>query len=233
MRSGQELLDICLSADTNRGDPLQGYLKNPHEIERRSFAAIRSLTDLSGFSDDEMQVVMRLVHSSGEPEIAPCVRFSANAITRGIAAIADGHPILCDVQMVRHGLSQRNPGAAPLCFLNHGDVAGLAEVRGHSRTMTALEHWLPHLHNSIAIIGNAPTALFRLLEIIDQGADKPALVIGMPVGFIGAQEAKQALWTSHQRRGVECITLLGRRGGSALAAAAVNTLARLHLGERF
>lgn len=209
------------------------YEKNPRAIEQQSFVQIRSLTDLAGFDDDQQQVVMRLVHTAGEPAMANHARLSQQAISAGLDAIARQAPVFCDVEMVRHGLTKRMLKQPAECFLNHPEVPALASERGESRSMAAVDFWLPELAGSIVLIGNAPTALFRLLEHIEQGAGKPALIIGMPVGFIGAAESKQALWEHHQRLGLECITLLGRHGGSAMTAAAFNALLRIHQGERY
>ncbi len=209
------------------------YLKDPEQIERQSFRQIKQLTDLSGFDADQQQVVMRLVHTCGHPDLAGQVKISAAAIAHGLAALRSAGPVLCDVEMVRHGLAARLLAVQPQCFLNHAAVPALARRRGESRSMCALEHWRPLLKDSIAIIGNAPTALYRLMEMLEQGADKPALIIATPVGFIGAAESKHYLWQQRQLLGVECITVLGRSGGSALAAAAFNALARLQNGQRF
>ena len=212
---------------------MDDYLKDPAEIERRSFALIRQLTELNGFNELEQQVVMRLVHTCGNPEITPTIRFSKNAVTSGVAALNDGGKILCDVEMVKQGLTKRYLESEPLCYLNHPEVAEKAKNSNHSRSMTALQYWIPQLDNSIAIIGNAPTALFRLMELIEQGYGKPALVIGIPVGFVGASESKSYLFDNHQSLGIECITILGQTGGSALAAGVFNTLVRLKRGLRF
>jgi len=209
------------------------YEADPVAIEQESFRQIRQLTDLSPFSADEQQVVMRLVHSIGDPAIADAVRFSNDATTSGLNALAADAPILCDVEMVRHGLTKRMLASQPLCYLNDSQVPPLAKAAGETRTMAALKLWRPQLAGSVVIIGNAPTALFRLLEMIQAGADKPALIIGMPVGFVGAAESKQALWDIHQQLGIETITLLGRAGGSALAASACNALLRINRGERY
>jgi precorrin-8X/cobalt-precorrin-8 methylmutase len=207
------------------------YEADPGAIERDSFRQIRALTDLAHCSREQQQVVMRIVHSLGLPDVAPAVRFSANACASGRAALAAGNAILCDVEMVRQGITKRMVTRAPHCFLNDPAVAGLAQARAQTRSMAALELWRPHLAGSVVIIGNAPTALFRLLEMLQQGAPRPALIIGMPVGFVGAAESKQALWDWHQRLGVECITLLGRMGGSAVAAASCNALLRCNRDE--
>ncbi|GLQ29947.1 precorrin-8X methylmutase [Litoribrevibacter albus] len=209
------------------------YQMNPQKIESESFRQIRELTTLDHFSKDQQQVVMRIVHSLGLPHLAEQVRFSENACEAGREALANDCPILCDVEMVKQGITKRMITKAPLCFLNDPSVAEIAKSNGETRTMAALELWRDQLKDSVVIIGNAPTALFRLLEMIDQGADKPALIIGMPVGFVGAAESKQALWDHHQQLGIECITLLGREGGSAVSSATCNALLRCNRGEYY
>ena len=209
------------------------YIQDPVAIEQKSFQLIRELTDLSAFDATEQQVVMRIVHSLGLVHLAQQVRFSAKACAAGMAALASNNAILCDVEMVKQGITKRMISAPPLCFLNHPEVAELAKSRGETRTMAALELWRPHLAGSVVVIGNAPTALFRLLEMLQQGAPTPALIIGMPVGFVGAAESKQALWQLHQDLGIECITLLGREGGSAVSSASCNALLRCNHGERY
>ncbi|WP_421867350.1 precorrin-8X methylmutase [Motiliproteus sp.] len=207
------------------------YELDPRRIEQQSFEQIRQLCELDGFDREQQQVVMRVVHSLGMPSLAEQVRFSAAACAAGRQALAAGAPILCDVEMVKQGVTKRMVEAEPLCFLNDPRSAELAKSRGETRSMAALEFWKPLLGGSVVLIGNAPTALFRLLELIEAGADKPALVIGMPVGFVGAAESKQALWEQHQRLGLECITLLGREGGSAVTAASCNALLRCNHDE--
>lgn len=202
------------------------YIVSPQTIEAESFVQIRELTNLDGLSREQQQVVMRIVHSVGIPEAAEYVRFSANACESGLAALAADAPILCDVEMVKQGITKRMIKTEPLCFLNDPRTADLAKRSGETRSMAALQLWQDQLKGSVVIIGNAPTALFRLLEMIEQGSVKPALIIGMPVGFVGAAESKQALWDAHEQLGVECITLLGRMGGSAVSAASCNALLR-------
>ena len=199
---------------------------NPVAIERESFRQIRELTDLSRFDKTQQQVVMRVVHSLGLPEVAAAVQFSEQACASGIAALEQDCAILCDVEMVRAGVTKRMRETAPLCFLNDERVATIARERGETRSMAALDLWQPLLADSLVLIGNAPTALFRLLETIERTGVKPALVIGMPVGFVGAAESKQLLWDRHRELGVECITLLGRQGGSAVTSASCNALLR-------
>lgn len=209
------------------------YQADPKAIEQDSFRQIRELTNLDRFSLHEQQVVMRIVHSVGLPEVSEHVFFSEHACQSGCDALAKNNTILCDVEMVKQGLTKRMLNAEPLCFLNDPRVPDLAKERGDTRTMAALDFWQPHLEGSIVIIGNAPTALFRLLEMIQSGCPKPALIIGMPVGFVGAAESKQALWDHHQALGIECITLLGRQGGSAVSSASCNALLRCNVGELY
>ena len=212
---------------------MEEYLKDPQQIEDKSFQMIKASTDLSAFDELQQQIVMRLVHTCGDPGIAQNVRISENAVQSGVSALENNADTLCDVEMVRQGLTKRFLTREPLCFLNHPNVPDQARQSGETRTMTALNMWRPKLQNSIAIIGNAPTALFRLMEMLEQGADRPAVVIGIPVGFVGAPESKNYLWDNHKNLGVECITVLGRTGGSALAAGAFNTLIRLKNNLRF
>lgn len=209
------------------------YEVNPQAIEQDSFRQIRELTDLSPFDREQQQVVMRIVHSLGMPELAQQVRFSANACGAGIQALSQQCEILCDVEMVRQGITKRMIQRLPSCYLNDPRTAVLAKACGETRSMAAVELWRESLAGSVVVIGNAPTALFRLLEMIEQGAEKPALIIGMPVGFVGAAESKQALWELHETLGIECITLLGRQGGSAVSAASCNALLRCIRGEYY
>lgn len=204
---------------------------DPKQIEQNSFKQIRQLTDLAGLTVPQQQVVMRIVHSVGLPDVAAQVRFSDNACHMAREALEKNNNILCDVEMVKQGITKRMIKNPPLCFLNDERVSALAKKNGETRSMAALELWKNHLSGSVVVIGNAPTALFRLLEMIEQGASKPAVIIGMPVGFVGAAESKQALWENHKRLGIECITLLGRQGGSAVSAASCNALLRCNHGE--
>jgi precorrin-8X/cobalt-precorrin-8 methylmutase len=148
-----------------------------------------------------------------------------------MAALGNDCPILCDVEMVREGITRRLLSNPAQCFLNDPRVAELARKNGETRSMAALNFWQEQLAGSVVLIGNAPTALFRLLEMLAGTEARPALVIAMPVGFVGAAESKQLLWDSHLQLGVECITLLGREGGSAVTAASCNALLRCNHGE--
>ena len=200
------------------------YIKDGAEIYRNSFAIIRREADLGRFSALEERVAVRIVHACGLVETAADLCFSTTAAEAGVAALAAGAPILCDANMVAQGVTRaRLPrDNSVLCTLADPEVAELAKHLGTTRTAAALELWRPHLAGAVVAFGNAPTALFHLLEMLDAGAPAPALVIGMPVGFIGAAESKAALIAD---RRVPSIAVRGRRGGSAMAAACINALA--------
>jgi precorrin-8X/cobalt-precorrin-8 methylmutase len=194
------------------------YLRDPAAIYRRSFALIRRETDLAALPRDLRPVALRLVHASGEPALVGDLIASAGAAAAGRKALADGAEIIVDAAMVAAGIT----GCHALCMLNDKRVPGLAKRLKTTRSAAAVELWRPHLDGAVVAIGNAPTALFHLLEIITSGAAHPALILGFPVGFVGAAEAKEAL--ARNPWGMPFIALAGRRGGSALAAAAVNAL---------
>ena len=202
------------------------YIKNGEEIYRKSFAIIRAETNWENLPDDLAHVAVRLIHSCGMTDITKDLEASPDAVKIGRNALAGGAAILCDSQMVANGITKaRLPKNNPIiCTLNHPEVTELAGQINNTRSAAALELWRPHLAGAVVAIGNAPTALFRLLELLDQNVDKPALILGFPVGFVGAAESKIELATNS--RGVPFITLHGRRGGSAIAAAAVNALAK-------
>ncbi len=170
-------------------------------------------------------VAVRLIHACGMTDLAGDLRFSPGAAEAGRAAIARGAPVICDVEMVRSGIIRNRFGAGNeiVCTLNDAGVAERASASGQTRSAAAVEFWGERLAGAVVAIGNAPTALFRLLELLDDGAPRPALIVGMPVGFVGAAESKAEL--AANPRGCEFIAIRGRRGGSALAAAAVNALA--------
>ena len=202
------------------------YIKNGEEIYRKSFAIIRAETNWKNLPDDLAHVAVRLIHSCGMTDITEDLEASPDAVKIGRNALAGGAAILCDSQMVANGITKaRLPKNNPIiCTLNYPEVTELARQINNTRSAAALELWRPHLAGAVVAIGNAPTALFRLLELLDQNVDKPALILGFPVGFVGAAESKLELATNS--RGVPFITLHGRRGGSAIAAAAVNALAK-------
>lgn len=202
------------------------YIRNGDEIYRRSFATIRAEAPLHILPADLAHVAVRLIHACGMTDIVHDLEASPDAVGAGRTALQAGAPILCDAHMVAEGVTRRRLPAdnVVLCTLQHPDVPALATRLGNTRAAAALELWRPHLAGAVVAIGNAPTALFRLLELLDEGAPKPAVILGLPVGFVGAAESKVALAT--HSRGVPFLTLHGRRGGSAIAAAAVNALAR-------
>lgn len=201
------------------------YIKDGNEIYRKSFAIIRSEANLSVLAPDVANVAVRLIHACGMTDIVYDLAASPTAVESGRTALAAGAPILCDCRMVAEGITRRRLPAdnSVICTLNHPDVPELAQKLGTTRSAAALELWLPVLEGAVVTIGNAPTVLFRLLEMLSAGAPKPALILGFPVGFVGAAESKAAL--AADSFGVPFMTLHGRRGGSAIAAAAVNALA--------
>lgn len=201
------------------------YQRNGDEIYRQSFATIRAESDLSGIPADLQKLAVRVIHACGMVDAATDLRFSVGAGDAGRQAIANGAPILCDAQMVAYGVTRTRLPAdnQVICTLQDPRVPGLAREMGNTRSAAALELWRDHLAGSVVAIGNAPTALFHLLDMIDAGAPRPALILGFPVGFIGAAESKALL--AADSRGIPFVVLQGRRGGSAMAAAAVNALA--------
>ncbi len=202
------------------------YLRDGAAIYRRSFAIIRAEADLSRFSDAEAEIAVRMIHACGQVELAAHIVFGGDLVAAARGALAAGAPIFCDSEMLAHGVTRARLPArnAVICTLNDRRVPALAQQRGTTRSAAALDFWLDRLSGAVVAIGNAPTALFRLLELIDSGAEKPAAIVGIPVGFVGAAEAK-AMLADHSR-GVPFVTVRGRVGGSAIAAAALNALAR-------
>lgn len=200
------------------------YVREGAEIYRRSFAIIRSESNLSRFSPAEEPVVVRMVHACGLVELADDVAMSADFAAAARAALQAGAPILCDSKMVANGITKaRLPAAnAIVCTLDDARVPAIAAQIGNTRSAAAMELWRDRLAGSVVAIGNAPTSLFRLLEMLDGGAPKPAAVIGLPVGFVGAAESKDALAADGR---VPYLVVRGRKGGSAMAVAAVNALA--------
>jgi len=203
------------------------YIRDGARIYERSFAVIRAEADLSGFSSEEAEIVVRMVHACGYVEITRRILFGNGLVGAARTALARGASILCDSEMVAHGVTRARLPAENdvVCTLQDPRVARLADDLHTTRSAAALELWRDRLDGALVAIGNAPTALFHLLEMLDAGAAKPAAVLGIPVGFVGAAEAKDAL--VENSRGIPFLTVLGRMGGSAMAAAAVNALARV------
>lgn len=200
------------------------YIRDPAEIYRRSFATIRAEADLAIVPADLRPVAVRVVHACGMTDIVPELRWSADVARAVRQALAEGGPVLVDSRMVAHGIIDRGLHEAGriVCLLDAPDLASHAATLGTTRSAASVELWAPRLPGAVVVIGNAPTALFRLLELLDAGAPKPAAMLAFPVGFVGAAESKAEL--AANPRGVPFLTLLGRRGGSAMAAAAVNAL---------
>jgi len=205
------------------------YLRDGDAIYRQSFAIIRAETDLSRFSEEEADIVVRMVHACGSTDAAQRIVFGGGAAEAGRKALAAGAPILCDAEMVAHGVTRARLPAnnEVICTLRDPRVPALAEKLGNTRSAAALDLWADKLGGAVVAIGNAPTALFRLLEMLDAGAPKPAVILGVPVGFVGAAESKDAL--AANSRGVPYLIVRGRLGGSAMTAAAINALARAGL----
>ncbi len=205
------------------------YLRDANAIYERSFSIIRAEADLARFSAEEADVAVRMIHACGLVEAAKDIVFGGKLVAAARAALAHGAPILCDSEMVAHGVTQARLPARNevVCTLRDARVPELAHRLGTTRTAAALDLWGERLAGAVVAIGNAPTALFRLLEMLDAGAPKPSAILGLPVGFVGAAESKDAL--AADPRGVPFLIVRGRMGGSAMAAAAVNALARAGL----
>jgi precorrin-8X/cobalt-precorrin-8 methylmutase len=201
------------------------YIKDGAAIYRKSFAIIRRETDLSAFPTDLARVVVRMIHACGMTDLPQDVQASPDAAAVGIHALLTGAPLLCDATMVANGITRsrlpRNNDV--ICTLSDARTPELAVTLNTTRSAAAVELWREQLAGSVVVIGNAPTALFHLLDILHDGAPRPALIVGIPVGFVGAAESKAAL--AANPFGIPYLTVRGRRGGSAIAAAAINALA--------
>lgn len=200
------------------------YIKDPAAIYAKSFEMVRHEARLERFPEDIGETVIRLIHACGMPEIADDIAFTDTAVQAGREALKNGAPIFTDANMVAAGIIRRHlSGNDIICTLDDDGVADDAKTMKTTRSAAAVDRWVPRLEGAIVVIGNAPTALFRLLELIQEGVPKPAVVLGFPVGFVGAAESKDAL--ASNQMGLEFLTLQGRIGGSAIASASVNALA--------
>lgn len=202
----------------------RSYISDGAEIYSKSFAIIRAEADLARFKGHAEKIAVRMIHASGMVEIASDIAMSDDFAAKGHAALRAGAPILCDAKMIAHGITRSRLPAANevICTLDDPAVPELARKMDTTRSAAALELWRPHLAGSVVAIGNAPTALFRLLEMLDQGVPPPAAIIGIPVGFVGAVESKDALAADGR---APYLIVKGRKGGSAMTVAAVNALA--------
>ena len=209
--------------------PASDYIRDGDAIYEKSFAIIRAEADLARFSPEEADVAVRMIHACGVVEAARFFEFSPDFVAAGRAALAKGAPIFCDAEMVAHGVTRArlSAGNDVVCTLRDPRTPDLSKALGNTRSAAALELWRDRLDGALVAIGNAPTALFYLLDMIAAGAPKPAAIIGMPVGFVGAAESKDALAAS--TLGIPYAVVRGRMGGSAMTAAAVNALARAGL----
>jgi precorrin-8X/cobalt-precorrin-8 methylmutase len=201
------------------------YEKDGAAIYRQSFATIRAEADLAGLPADVRRVAVRMIHACGMVDLVRDLSFTPDVVARAREALRAGAPVLCDVSMVASGVTRKRLPADNdvVCTLSDPSVPGLAAELGTTRSAAALELWRDRMEGAVVAVGNAPTALFRLLEMIEEGAPRPAAVIGVPVGFVGAAESKDAL--AQHPSGLDHLVVRGRRGGSAIAAAAVNALA--------
>jgi precorrin-8X/cobalt-precorrin-8 methylmutase len=210
----------------DRSADRSAYLRDGAAIYERSFAIIRAEADLSHFSSEQADVAVRMIHACGQVEVARHIVFGGDVVKAARSALTAGAPILCDSEMVAHGTTRARLPARNevICTLNEPRTTALAAENGTTRSAAALELWTDRLAGAVVAIGNAPTALFHLLDMIDCGAPKPAVILGIPVGFVGAAESKEAL--AADSRGIPFIIVRGRIGGSAMTAAAINALAR-------
>jgi precorrin-8X/cobalt-precorrin-8 methylmutase len=202
------------------------YLRDGTAIYERSFAIIRAEADLSRFMPEQADVAVRMIHACGQVDVAQHIVFGGDVVQAARSALVAGAPILCDSEMVAHGITRARLPARNdvVCTLNDPRTSTLAAQNGTTRSAAALELWTDRLAGAVVAIGNAPTALFHILDMIDSGAPRPAAILGIPVGFVGAAESKEAL--AADSRGVPFIIVRGRIGGSAMTAAAINALAR-------
>ncbi|MEZ5888765.1 MAG: precorrin-8X methylmutase [Xanthobacteraceae bacterium] len=204
----------------------QDYIRDGAAIYERSFAIIRAESDLSRFTQEQAEIVVRMIHACGRTDAAELIDFSPDLVRAARGALQSGAPIFCDAQMVAHGVTRARLPASNdvICTLRDERVRPLAEELAATRSAAALELWRDRLAGAVVAIGNAPTALFHLLEMLDAGAPKPAAILGIPVGFVGAAESKDAL--AANPHGVPYLVVRGRMGGSAMTAAAINALAK-------
>ena len=214
-----------MTTDATPQGPALDYVRDGAEIYRQSFATIRAEADLSALPDDLATVVVRMIHACGMVDLVSDVEASEGVVATARAALRAGAPVLCDAQMVAAGITRRRLPSDNdvVCTLSDPDVPALAARLGTTRSAAALELWRPMLEGAVVAVGNAPTALFHLLEMVARGGPRPAAVLGLPVGFIGAAESKAALAANDV--GLPYLVVHGRRGGSAMAVAAVNAIA--------
>lgn len=213
--------------------PMLKYETDPLKIREKSFKKIRELISLDELPSKEQEVAVQMIQASGDLSIFDKLRFSDALVDHAMQAMDDDYEIICDTESVICGLNQKYLKNEPISLINKANVISQAKSQKKTRSMTAVDFWKPYLAGSIILIGNEPTALFRLLELLDEldpdkPKKKPALIIATPAGFVGATEAKQLLWEKQASLGTPCITLLGTRGSSNLASTAMNVLLKMH-----
>ncbi|HIO96494.1 MAG TPA: precorrin-8X methylmutase [Leucothrix sp.] len=208
------------------------YETNPLKIREKNIQAIKDGLNLDHFSELEQKVAIQIIQACGDLELLESIRFSEGVIEKALEILGDDFDLLCDAENVICGVRQKYLKEEPICLIKKASVISQAKTNKNTRSMTAVDNWKPYLSGSIILIGNEPTALFRLLEVLAETDedDRPALIIALPAGFIGAQESKKKLWDKHEKLGIPCITLLGTKGGSDAAAAVINSLLRLKAG---
>lgn len=205
------------------------YVRDPKKIEKTTYDTIRELAPLGDFSEDEQQIALHMVRACGEPALVEKLRISPKAVKKGKKAIKNYAHLLYDYDAVQCGLKAELLDQEPLCFINKANVVSQAKAKGQTRSMTAVDHWKPYLNNAIALFGHSSTALLYLLEQVKAEAlPKPKLVIATPPGFVNTEEAKALLESQYDDLGIEYILIAGQRGGSILAAAAMNALLLMH-----
>ena len=209
------------------------YQKDPIKIKELTIQAIKENTDLDHLSNSEKQIAIQMLSAAGDITLVDQLRFSKGAVDIALEALNDDSDLLCDTESVACAIKQKYLTDEPICLINKAAVISQAKSSKHTRSMEAVDHWKPYLSESFVVIGREPTALYRLLEILEEIKEekshkKPRLIISTPAGYTGASESKEYLWKHHDELGVPCITLLGNRGGSDIAAIAMNTLLKIH-----
>ncbi|MEE9446104.1 MAG: precorrin-8X methylmutase [Cocleimonas sp.] len=205
------------------------YETNPLKIREKFIHSIKDELNLDHFSELEQKVAIQMIQACGDLDLLESIRFSDGAVEKALEILDDDFDLLCDAENVICGIREKYLKEEPICLIKKASVISQAKTNKNTRSMTAVSCWKPYLSGSIILIGNEPTALFRLLEIIEETDedDRPALIIALPAGFIGAEKAKQKLWDKHEKLGIPCITLLGTKGGSDATVAIINSLLRL------
>ncbi len=208
------------------------YEKNPKNIQKLSLKAIQENSELPDYNDNEKAVALQMIAAAGDTSLLENIRFSKGAIEGALEALEEDFDLLCDTENVACAMKQKYLKDEPICLINKASVISQAKSNKHTRSMEAIDLWKPYLSDSFIVIGREPTALFRLLEVLekskeDENYKRPSLIIATPSGFTGIAESKDYLWDNHEQLDIPCITVLGQQGGSDVAAAAINTLLKI------